>query len=380
MIFKISDLFDFEPSTTITYNDIKANPGEIPCFTSSPVVQYTNTAVVSGARLYVNGGGKFGVRYYEGDASYSGTVYCLKLKPEYSSRILLRYVYYYLLYNADKLDARYMHGTTLRNLRSSTLKTIQVIIPPMETQRKVVDILELLEEQFINNKQHSSKLLLLSNELRKRQIVNVIDSLDIVESRRLYELTYWNLLFLAVPRCQQPKLNNIKVAEAWRVERIKTEGGDIKLLASGVFEGYTTEELGGQFVFNDEVLTFPTGGKACWEKVKHYKGRFVVGNNHVATIQEDSSCDLKYIYYYIMRNPIIFARLYHGSGLKHISPPHLMNTPIPLPSYEDQRGAIEKIDSVLSLVDELKQNLNRLKELYTISFNYYVNLLLNLGT
>jgi hypothetical protein len=43
---------------------------------------------------------------------------------------------------------------------------------------------------------------------------------------------------------------------------MNVDNGNIKLISSGAFEGFTTEKIAKNFINNDEVIAFPSGGTA----------------------------------------------------------------------------------------------------------------------
>jgi type I restriction enzyme S subunit len=112
---------------------------------------------------------------------------------------------------------------------------------------------------------------------------------------------------------------------ASELKNILVENGDIKLLSTGKFNGYTTSELAGKNICNGEVITLPTGGNA---DIKYHNGKFVNSGNHIFTA---STTNVKYIYYFLLNNVEYIQSCFRGSAVQHPEMNAIMNILIPIP-------------------------------------------------
>jgi len=64
------------------------------------------------------------------------------------NKIDLIYLYYYLTYSTFKIK-RYSSGTTFESIKKSDLENFQIPLPPLEEQKKIVELLQKVDELII---------------------------------------------------------------------------------------------------------------------------------------------------------------------------------------------------------------------------------------
>ena len=84
-----------------------------------------------------------------------------------------------------------------------------------------------------------------------------------VEYKELWQLTYWDKRFKNVEKEKQQKIIKFIHISAEQLKSIKLiENGNIRLLSTGNYIGYTTEDYieNKQSINNGEVISIPSGG------------------------------------------------------------------------------------------------------------------------
>lgn len=184
-------------------------------------------------------------------------------------------------------------------------------------------------------------------------------------SKKLWELTYWDKRFNGVDKSKQKKILTFKHVLAEKLKSLCVRDGTIKLLATGKFDGYTTEELAQNDVNYGEVLTLPSGGAAA---IKYFDGAFVDSGNIIAQTSDKEQYCLKFIYYYLMSINNLIEKEYRGTGIKHPYMPAILDISIPVPSLLEQQQIIKKIDTLFADIEKEKQiaqqSLQKIKELF----------------
>lgn len=105
-----------------------------------------------------------------------------------------------------------------------------------------------------------------------------------VEWKEMWQVTTWDKKFQGVDKSMQPQVMSYKYLLAKDLFALAKPFGDVKLLSTGTQEGWTTEELAGSFLSEGEVVTIPWGkSPGAQNPVKYYKGKFVTGDNRIAT-------------------------------------------------------------------------------------------------
>ena len=81
-----------------------------------------------------------------------------------------------------------------------------------------------------------------------------------VEFKELWEITAWDKRFNGVEKNKQLKILSFNHLSSKDLKELKAKKGNIKLLATGKFDGWTTEELAGKNLNEGEVISIPSGG------------------------------------------------------------------------------------------------------------------------
>ena len=135
------------------------------------------------------------------------------------------------------------------------------------------------------------------------KIEKLIETLcpDGVEYKELWAITNWDKRFNGVEHDKQVNILKFNHVSAEKLKELKVINGDIKLLSTGKFEGYSTEDISKDCVNEGEVITLPSGGAA---NIKYYNGKFVDSGNLLASSRNNQLYSLKFIYYYLLKEII----------------------------------------------------------------------------
>lgn len=151
--------------------------------------------------------------------------------------------------------------------------------------------------------------------------------------------------------------------------------------------------------FEEEVVYIPWGGNPI---VQYYNGRFITGDNRIATSFDKTKLNNKYLYYWLLNKIDLISSLYRGSGIKHPDMVKVLEIDIPIPSLETQekinaRGStlktitkdefkeflipippletqekiVEILDKFEALINDSKQGLKKEIELRQKQYEYY---------
>lgn len=113
-----------------------------------------------------------------------------------------------------------------------------------------------------------------------------------VEYKKLYEITCWDKRFSGVEKSHQEKIVKFEHVSAEKLKTLQVKNGYVKLLSTGLFDGYTTEKIAGKYINNSTVISLPTGGSA---NLKYYSGLFVDSGNLLAVSSDSKLYNLKFI-------------------------------------------------------------------------------------
>lgn len=182
-----------------------------------------------------------------------------------------------------------------------------------------------------------------------------------VEYKKLYEITNWDKRFNGVSQDLQTNILSYKHVSAKLLKSLLQDNGNIKLLSTGLFDGYTTEELANDLLNEGEVISIPSGGSA---NIKYYNGKFVDSGNILASSKDNELYNLKYIFYVLQSKNNIVSDFFRGSGVQHPSMPDILKIDIPVPPIEVQNEIVRILDKFGELELELELELEKRKKQY----------------
>jgi type I restriction enzyme, S subunit len=193
---------------------------------------------------------------------------------------------------------------------------------------------------------------------------------DGVEFKELWELTIWDKKFNGLNKSMQKTVISYPYVLANTFKELEVKNGNVRLLSTGNYTGWTTEELAGKNLCEGEVVAIPWGGQA---NVKYYKGKFVTADNRISISIDPSIFLIKFLYYWFLQNNNLIASFYRGSGIKHPRMRSVLTMKIPFPPLPIQQEIVAILDRFTQLEAELEAELEARKSQY----EFYRNQMLN---
>lgn len=185
-----------------------------------------------------------------------------------------------------------------------------------------------------------------------------------VEYKPLWELTAWDKKFKGVEKEKQKKVISYKYYLSTDFAKVESANGNIKYISTGISGDtrYTTEELAGAYLAEGEVVCIPWGGTP---NVKYHKGKFVTGDNRIATSLDINTLNNKFLYYWMQSKLNIISKFYRGSGIKHPSMKNVLDMKIAVPPLEVQCEIVHILDDFTLLSAELSAELKARQKQFT---------------
>ena len=167
-------------------------------------------------------------------------------------------------------------------------------------------------------------------------------NINITCYKELGEITIWDKKFNNVGNKYTNKVISTKHVSAEKLKSLEN-AGDIKLLSTGLFDGYTNC-TDASIINNLEVITIPSGGTA---NIKYYNGKFIDSGNLLAISSNPKLYNLKYVYYYLQKHINLIENAFRGASIKHPQMEDILAIKIPICDIDSQN----KIVSILSELD-----------------------------
>lgn len=181
----------------------------------------------------------------------------------------------------------------------------------------------------------------------------------------LWTVTIWDKKYKNVNSDWQPQTIKYSYLLSDALDKCKRPDGDIRILYTGKEVGYTFEELVSDYVNEGEIIAIPWGGIPT---VKYFKGKFITGDNRIATSSIPTELLNKYIYYFMLSRLQTIASFYRGTGLKHPSMKEILKLKISYPCVAEQNIIIQQFDAVETVIKCLEDQLTLCDELIESAF------------
>lgn len=182
------------------------------------------------------------------------------------------------------------------------------------------------------------------------------------EQKQMWEVTIWDKKFNGVASYMQRDSIKYPYVLANVFEELETHGGNVLLLSTGNYVGWTTEEKAGQHLCEGEVVAIPWGGVA---NVKYANGKFVTADNRIATSSDLNMLDNKYLYYQMLFRSDEINSFYRGASIKHPSMLDVLSMILQIPSIKEQKAiasVLTSMDNEISAIEAKKAKYESMKQ------------------
>lgn len=302
---------------------------------------------------------------------YGQNMYLIRLNEKVINR---KFFNYYLTSEKIKNSLVSRKNTSSQGyIKAGSIENLLLPVPPLEIQCEIVHILDdftLLSAE-------------LSAELKARQkqyeyyLYKLISDSKKITKNKLYELTIWDKKFNAVENYMQPNVKKYPTLLAVDLFNLERENGNVFLLSTGGQRGWTTEEVAGDNISEGEVVTIPWGkSRPVQEVMKYYCGKFVTGDNRIATSNDIKKLNNKYLFYWMQTQSERIDKFYRGSGIQHPNMRNVLTLEIELPSIDEQKRIVSILDKFEKLCNDISQGLPAEIEARQKQYEYYRDKLL----
>ena len=300
-----------------------------PYYGTGSITGYTDEYLYDGCYILTARNGTIGnMVLTNGKFFPSDHMFIIKINND----ITLKYIYYYLLLNKEKLD-KLKTGIGIPNITKEILENFKIPIQPMEIQEKMVEFLDNINEIMEDNKNKIEKL--------KKSNENYLD------------------ISLRLNKVEIKKLGHISI--------------DIS----------TNKNISSSNRIDGEFRFFTCSCKESCHKEGYYEGNYIIHGSIGSTIKDsifitnnekfsigtsmfitkiNENNNYKYIYYYLKINKKIFNNIINGSAIPMINKEDYYNSiKIPIPSLEVQNKIVEYLDNKNKIIKDLEKEIDDIK-------------------
>lgn len=309
---KLGDVCEFLPKSK-RHASFGSDSGNYKFYTSSMLSKNCDIADYNEELIIIGDGGVASINI---DKKFSCSDHNYLLKVNNAS-ILAKYIYYYLHNNIDIIQNGFK-GTTLKNVSKSYIADIEIPIPPLAIQEKIVSILDNTYSIINTNKEQIAR----------------------------YEAQKQALIWSSTLNCSVKKLKEL--CENIKTGKNKTnddkKGTLYPYYGTGGITGYTDD-----FITDGEYILLARNGTVGNILLVNGKS---FPSDHMFIIK---SQNIKSIYY-LIKYLIDFTKYSVGTTIMGISKTDLENIEIPIPSPEVQSSIVQQCEHIDSIITTLSKD------------------------
>jgi len=326
------------------------NSGEYPFFTSGDIILTHDEYLVDGENIFLATGGYANVKYYNGKASYSTDTWSLRVK-----NALVKFVFYQILARLKYIDEVLFRGSGLRHLQKKEFLNIEIPLPPLHIQQKIIKILDTIQSAIDIHE----KIIEKTKELKKSMMAELFK--------------YGGPSFRKGRKLKKTEVGEIP--EDWEMVRL----GEVVKLSNGtrpefdekgVFSVYGANGIMGKskkFLVDSEY-TLIIGRVGASGEIHLANGKIWISDNALYS----SEVKKEKVYLPFLKDYLIWRNLkqFAERGTHPIiTQTFLKNFPIPLPPLPEQ----QEIAEILQTIDQKIEIEQKKKELYEELFKTMLN-------
>jgi type I restriction enzyme S subunit len=295
----------------------------------------------------------------EGDFSFSNFTSTIRIKNARELDFNFLHKYLFFSYISGVTDRMQSHSTGIRNLDNKLYKAIEIPLPPLSEQKRIVKILDEVFEGIGKAKENVETNLKNSRELFESYLQNIF-----ANPRK-----NWKEKNLKDVCCIQSKLINPRKPEF--LDLIHIGAGNIEIKTGELINLKTSREerlISGKFEFDNSMVLY--------SKIRPYLMK-VVRPNFKGLCSADIYPLLPHInlmirdyLFYLLLTSVFTEFAIKGSaraGMPKVNREHLFTFSFFIPSLSEQKSIVKKLDALAEKTKKLeeiyKQKISDLDEL-----------------
>lgn len=372
---KIKDIVDIQKKK----NKYKASDGMISgiynFYTCGEKILHRDDYEFNDECIIINGGGCANIRI-DKQFNVSNDLHVISAKP---TKYLNKLIYYYLKINKHILQNN-MHGSGLKHLSQANLLNIQIPNLNLSIQEEIIKVLDSVFGMYDINLIHEyTKDIKLFNLLLCKQYNMFSDAIHIIyrkmetdELIKKMELDKKAIFNFELVKYEYENVELKDIVKTLNLKISKIENSN----KTGEYPFYNCSIVGhlqcDEWKYNDEVILLNKTNGTGKAKVFYNNGKFNLSGGVVVMKVNIKNYPL-FVYHNLNYNIHLVEKYYYGSDKKNIKLSDLLKVQIKLPSIENQKVIIEKINKLTEIQLEHKKYSDELQEIINGISEYITN-------
>ena len=375
-------LFTFNDHLILHYgkgllkNQRKVN-SSVPVYGSSGINGYCIEALTNEPCVVIGRKGSAGEVYYVNEPCWAiDTTYFLLKNPVYA----LKFFYYFFKYVKNKLIDS---STTIPSLRRDDVYTLQMILPPLNEQKRIVSKIESIFAQIDAERKSLDNAKVLLKQCRQSVLKSAFEGKLVPQDpndepaevflRKMHKNSKKELVF---EKESLPKgwtkttigyiydlvgggTPSTKIRKYWK--------GDISWISSadihGLYDIRPRRKITPEAIKNSATNLVPAGSiivvtRVGLGKIARTKTPLCFSQDSQALIENVSFTHPDYVLYYLSQTVQLFKHTSRGTTISGVTKKQLSQLTLPLPPTNEQKRIVSKIESIFGRIDSTGKSLD----------------------
>ncbi len=235
-----------------------------------------------------------------------------------SERILNEYLYYFLIGNVDYLNS-IGKGTTFKEISKTTVSQVEIPLPPLEEQKRIVKI---LDEKFAQ-----------LETIRTNAQTNLQNAKDLFQSQLSKALS---------------SSSNNKVVDLFDIKTGKLNSN--AAVPDGKYPFFTCSRevfAINTYAFDCEAILLAGNNASGDFNVKHYCGKFnAYQRTYVITVKNSNETEIKLLYYVLENYLKQLKNMSVGANTRFLKLGMIQNLEYPALPLPEQKRIVKELDTL----------------------------------
>lgn len=332
MNYKIKDICNVEKGKTPIK---KAIPGEYPLVVtaeerlSTDEFQFDTDAVCI-PLVSSTGHGDASIKrlQYQSGKFALGNILCAVYSKD-ETIVLTRFLYIYLSFYKDDLLVPLMKGTANVSLSTEAIKKLEIDIPSMEEQRKIVQKFDLLEDKINVLNKIRDNYINSCYKLKQMILNNFFENKPTYKMDEIFNVCKGSL---QSSKCEYGEYDFITASSEWKKH-----------------SSYTNEE---------EALIYAVGAEGSLGRTHYVNGKFIASDLCLILTAKKEVNYLLYKNYFDLNRDDMVQKLATGTSKKAINQTNFSNYIIPYAGIEEQ----DNIYNILKEINLIEEKIECMKD------------------
>ena len=337
-LYKLGEIARFQTGKLNSNAAIEG--GKYPFFTCSPTTLHIDNYAFDQEAILLAGNnaeGNFSIKYYNGKFNAYQRTYVIEAITEYCET---RYLFYSLKLYLQHF--KYIsQGTSTKFLTASILRNIPISLPPLETQKRIADILSAIDDKIELNRRINANLEQQAQALYKSWFVD--DKKDDWEEKRLDDI-------ISIYDSQRKPLSG---QQREKMEKLYPYYGAASLM-----------DYVDNYLFDGIYLLLGEDGTVSdsegFPMLQYVWGKFWV-NNHAHILQGKNGFTTESLYILLKQTNV--SSIVTGAVQPKISQANLKSVPITMPPI----NLLNQYNNIIKpIFNQIRINHNQIQQLSTL--------------